>query len=509
MITRIILFMGICYVGLLLSFVDQEIAFSEDSGIKTLMVKQYQKGQFQSTLTLGAPHWVEQLWTQGLYPFRKPFVYDLPTGKTVVFPPLFQIISTPFFSLFGFKGLYIIPALSTILLWMLFIKVCNTLKLNEKITQLALIAFIFSSSLTIYSAIFWEHTLASLLCLCGLYYLIQASVKSQTDNPIQNRTLALLFGIVTGLSLWLRPEALIILIALLSWSAYWLVYARMKFIQFFMYGIVLSITGFFIFNYCVFHNPLGLRSNQIVDQFNLMQRLKDGGYIFIVLCTKTILFDPFSLLIVFCLGITIRKQFYQFKASKTVSLEHLLIVSICFFYLSAPWLLPNTGGSNWGIRYALVCTPFIYVLAALLSNQIMVENLKVKPVIIISLLLVIAGTVKNTVMGSKMLFENYHGSKSSVLRYLTKEKPAVILITKSSHAGEFENMMPEAAFILVDTKESLQKFTDRPESNTVNSILIYDTNDTYSKLLLKESELSDFVLDESFTNFKMYRHLLK
>ncbi len=502
MTIRIILFLGICYVGFLLSFIDKEIPFSEDSGIKALMVKQYQKGEFQSTLKLEAQEWIGNLWDQGLYPFRKPFVYDLTKGKTVVFPPLFQIISTPFYSAFGFRGLYIIPALSAILLWILFVKLCQTLKLHTRVTQLALIALVFSSSMTIYSAIFWEHTLASLLCLSGLYYLIQAQEKKES----QKRSIAFLFGLAAGLSLWFRPEALIILIALLSWSIYWIINLKMKFIHFFVYGIMVSIAGFLMYNYFVFENPLGLRSKQIVDRFDIIQRVKDGGYIFIVLCVKTILFDPISLIVLFCLGINIKTLYREWKETKTASIVHLIILSICLFYLSAPWLLPNTGGNNWGIRYALVCTPFIYVLAAVLSNQILLKDQKLKSLLVVALVLMTAGVAKNTVMGSQMLFGNYNGPKSSVLDYLIKQKPSVILITKSYHAGEFESVMPQSTFILIDTKESLQKFLTAPESKSTQSVLIYDTNDTYSNVPLKESELNNFILQESFNNFKVYKY---
>lgn len=476
--------------------------FSEDGGIKTLMVKQYQKGDFQSTLSLNAPDWVVDLWGQGLYPFRKPFVYDLPQGKTVVFPPLFQIISTPFYWIFGFRGLYIIPALATFILWILFVKLCRTLNFTDRVVQLSLLALVFSSSLTLYSAIFWEHTLTSLLCLCGLFYLIQAN----TENANRKRTTALLFGLATGLSLWLRPEALIILTALLAWSVYWIVNAKMRFIQFFVYGIVLSIIGFLIFNFQLFENPLGLRSKQIVDRFDIVQRLKDGGYIFIVLCVKTLLFDPISLLIILYVLLRVKNLYKSIKTVRAISTIHLTMLSIGLFYISAPWLLPNTGGNNWGIRYALVCTPFIYVVAASFGNQVMLSYPKRKAIIAGIFVLIAAGMVKNSILGSRMLYENYNGPKSRVLDYLIKEKPAVILITKSYHAGELESLMPQSVFMLTDKKESIQRFLNTPESKSSHTILVYDTNNTYSDFPLKESDLHDFVLQDSFRNFKLYKY---
>ncbi len=502
MMIRIILFLGICYVTFLLSFNDKQVPFSEDSGIKALMVKQYQDGNFQSTLVLNAPKWVNDLWDQGLYPFRKPFVYDLPDGKTVVFPPLFQILSTPFYMLFGFKGLYIIPALSIFLLWILFIKLCETLKLHERVTQLTLVAVIFSSSLTLYAAIFWEHTLTSLLCLYGLFYLIHASTRN--ENPGKLRSL--LFGITTGLSLWLRPEALIILIALLIWSLYYIINTNLKSIRFFVCGISISIAGFLTINYFIFDNLLGLRSKQIVDRFDLIQRLRDGGYILIVLCIKAILYDPICLFVLFCIVITGKTLISEFRTSKPLSITHLTIFVICLFYIMCPWILPNTGGNNWGIRYALVCTPFIYVLAAILGNQILMSNQRLKTVVIIAMGLTVAGIVKNTIGGGQMLFANYKGAKSKVVEYIKDKKTTVVLITKSYHAAEFESLMPESAFLLTDTEESLQKALNTSEARSSSLLLIYDKNDTYSELPLKESNLKDFTLQKTFNNFLIYKY---
>ncbi|MEO7988387.1 MAG: hypothetical protein ABI663_02540 [Chryseolinea sp.] len=502
MIVRIILLAGFCYVMVLLSFIENEVPYSEDSGIKTIMVKQYNDGNFKSTLSLEAPVWVHDLWDQGLYPFRKPFVYDLPNGKTVVFPPLFQIISSPFYKAFGFRGLYIIPAISLFLLWIVFAKTCKALKLNDRVTQFALVAIIFSSSLTVYSAIFWEHTLTSLLSVCGLYYLISSIQKNENPPKIKS----FLFGSLAGLALWLRPEALIILLAFLIWSVYYVRKTKLKSIRFFIVGILLSMAGYLLFNYFIFENPLGLRSKQIVDRFDLVQRLMDGGYIFIVLFTKTILFDPVSLLVLICIVLIGKSLLNELKEVTLIPVTHLLILSISVFYLTCPWILPNTGGRNWGIRYALVSIPLFYILAAVLVDKIYLDRKRYKVVIISALVIILAGSIQNTIGGSKMLLANYQGPKNEVVEYLQKENVPIILTTKSYHAAELECLMPQSTFILTDEDELLNKFLANPESAKTPFLLLYDKGDAYSELLLKESSLKGFVLKKTFGNFLIYNY---
>src|SRR6187402_2678011 len=121
----LIIFTGLLYLLTVHFFINEEVFFSEDGGIKMLMMKQYLQGNLGNTLVVDAPAWAYELWDQGLYYFTNPFVYKTSSGNMPVFPPYFAMLTAPLYNLFGFHGLYIIPGLSLITLWFLFIKICK------------------------------------------------------------------------------------------------------------------------------------------------------------------------------------------------------------------------------------------------------------------------------------------------------------------------------------------------------------------------------------------------
>ena len=152
--------LGLLYTLLLQTFVKDEVFFSGDGGLKALLTRQFSRGEYHVDLRLPSPLWVKQLWNKGLYPFQPPFVYVQQNRRYVTFDFLFPLLSSPFYKWFGFRGLRIVPLISTWLIWVLFYIFCKGFELDDKWRALALAVLIFSSNLTIYSAMFWEHTFA-------------------------------------------------------------------------------------------------------------------------------------------------------------------------------------------------------------------------------------------------------------------------------------------------------------------------------------------------------------
>src|SRR3990172_7627008 len=148
----------------------EDVFYSGDLGLKYLMLQQYARGNFSLYLDNEKPDWVNEAWDDGLYPIKPPFVIQQEGGRVVLFPIWFQLVSTPFYLLFGFRGLYILPTLALWLVWWRFIILARFSKFPGWVTLLLVIGFIFGTPLLVYGAIFWEHTLAVFLVLVGLEF---------------------------------------------------------------------------------------------------------------------------------------------------------------------------------------------------------------------------------------------------------------------------------------------------------------------------------------------------
>jgi hypothetical protein len=102
-----------------------------------------------------------------------------------------QIISSFFYSTFGYSGLYIIPIVSTILCWFGMVMLLRRCGLAPRQVAAGLFVLVFCSPLTIYGATYWEHMPAILLLLAGLAFIVR---------PPANRGAAAAMGFISGLA---------------------------------------------------------------------------------------------------------------------------------------------------------------------------------------------------------------------------------------------------------------------------------------------------------------------
>jgi hypothetical protein len=199
---------GIILVGVLFSLfllwqIPDGVYFSGDGGLKALLAQQLSAGIFRFDLVLPSENWVQNLWSQGLYPYEEPFVYHLDNRYFITFPFPFSLITAPFYAFFGDRGFYLVPLVATWAIWVTFYWTCQRLKFNLFSTSLALVILIFASNLTLYSAMYWEHTLAVALAFAGIAILL-----SPTETSSLSIKDAILSGCLVGFSAWVRSEFL-------------------------------------------------------------------------------------------------------------------------------------------------------------------------------------------------------------------------------------------------------------------------------------------------------------
>lgn len=428
----VLIVIGIFYILILTYNIPDYSFYSGDAGIKFLMVKQFSNGIFDTILHIEKPNWVYGIWNKEFFPFAPPFVYNVSKERVVSFPFMFQAISFPFFKVLGIKGLYIIPALSVTLCWIYMRYILKEIKLKKEIVLFAMVSFIFSSPLTLYSAIYWEHSLAVLLSMIGLDLLINCNSRY---NIVK--------GVFFGLSIWLRPEAIIFCGVILFIL---LIKKRNKNELSFILAAISMILCFFITNKLVYGHFLGVHGFQVIQSeenrlFQAIKYLKTDGYLLVR-------YFPISIVSIFLIFV----QPIKGKGSHIYILTILLVL----FIIITPFFIPNHGGKQWGPRYFLVTIPCYIFLISLLIQTLSNSKLR-KIVIVIVIPLCIYGVYWNSYVGYNYLKDDYEKRVTPGIITLMNSDEEVIIVDDQLIAQEFTFTFDEKHYFLVESQKEFKR----------------------------------------------------
>jgi len=452
----IIIFVGILFSLYLQSLIPNDVFYSGDGGLKALLAKQFSAGNFYFDLRLPTNTWIQSLWQAGLYPFRPPFVYNVENRYFVTFPFTFPLVTAPFQALGGFRGLYIIPLISTWALWFSFYAACQGLKLGKISTAIALVVLIFTAPLSLYSAMYWEHTLAVALAFQGLALVLIPPTKGLSTRD------AILSGSLMGLSVWFRPEFL----CLVGIVLVWLVVTQAKpFKELNFVGqksiviaisMILSVAIFFGINLLVYQHPLGIHSVQIVEEFTLSQRLRTALDNFKQLLFSLSYYFPviFFSLIYTCLALV------GGKLKLTPKMQVILLISI-LFVLAVPLIVPaGAGGKQWGPRFLLITVPLIALLVAMQLKSLMQTHQRNLQLVFMGLLAVfgLVGLYINTFLGTVDLARNYQLTVPAVTG-LRSQPSSIIAMSHEYVAQALAPSLPEKTFFLTEKNQDVKQLS--------------------------------------------------
>ncbi len=187
-----------------------EAVWSPDEGAKLLQLKalRFDHGQLNLDIVYTS---------QGLDPNFKYALINPPRdlltvqGDALMFPriPVFTLLVWPFYALFGLYGLYGLPALAggiTIGLAMALIRP------NERRLSMWALAAL-GSPILIYSALFWEHTLAAAPGLAATWLVLK---ECEETEHAPRWGWWILVGCLFGLGTYLRLEVTLFALAMLA-----------------------------------------------------------------------------------------------------------------------------------------------------------------------------------------------------------------------------------------------------------------------------------------------------
>ncbi len=347
------------------------VFFSSEAGLKALLAQQFSTGQLQASLDMSQPPWVLTLWRQGLYPFAPPYAYEQQGNYFIRFLFTFPAITAPFYALMGYRGLYVVPLVSLWVTWWRLCLVCRVWRVRSIFTSLSLVLVIVASPLTLYGAMYWEHTLAVALAFWGLSGLLLHVLPGDSPQRISLNE-ALVDGLCVGLSVWVRPE-LLCLVAILGVitvasqlprlpKQLRLVIPRgltLGLVVAFNGAMGLTVLGFFGANLVFYGHPLGIYAAH--DPLSLEQQVAQilGNYGQMALSLGR--YFPAVLLL---LGLP-----WWTKGQTRIAGLGLGVLG-GLFAIAVPLITPAVSETQqWGPRFYLVLVPIVgLMIAASLQN---------------------------------------------------------------------------------------------------------------------------------------------
>jgi hypothetical protein len=440
----VLLVLALAFAVFLQCQVHDEVFFACDGGLKALQVKQLSRGAWHADLRLPAPAWARALWQEGFYPFGDPFVREVDGRRYVAFGFLFPLLSTPFYALLGHRGLHLIGLLSISILWWCFIRACRRLGLGVVPTSLAFFGLAFASPLTLYSAMYWEHSTAVALAFWG--------VATVFDRGAAKRRL-IFGGLLLGLSMWLRPECACLLPPVLLISLQrsprrqgaWLIASTT------LAGLLLLALNAAIYGF-----PFGAHGLEVSQSATLWERLATADSTGKTLVGDFIHHHPVVLVALVILAATTLRP-----GVADDGLQVKLGLSLAFFLLCVPLIAPHFGGMQIGPRYLLPAAPLLWMLIA---AQLRWLGRQKRWLMMVGCGGILActgvGVLQNAYLGTRVLRHNFEYRVLPALRALREETPDAVVVTHQAIAMHLQAEFDHKIFFRMRGDAGDQRLVD-------------------------------------------------
>ena len=180
------------------------------------------------------------------YPFSKAKDHKLFS----LFSPVFATISSLFFKPFGFWGLYILPAVSSVLMLIGLGKMAKTMGLKDTDRYPVFLIAGLCTPIWFYSVVFWEHIVAVCLCVWGIYFYLKFLEKKSAKNLVLGSALS-------AFSIYFRDELYLFCIAIIGVTLICTSGKRLKTAFLAILTMIVSIVPLWLFQWITIGQPFG------------------------------------------------------------------------------------------------------------------------------------------------------------------------------------------------------------------------------------------------------------
>ena len=430
---------GMAFVLYLQAPITSEVFFNGDGGVKFLLARQFASGDLRTDMHLPSPDWAVDLWKDGLFPFHPPFVYEREGLHYAQYPIYFPLLTAPFYRLLGVRGLYLIPAASLFVFWLGFRSLCARLGLGLGSAAAAHLSLVFASPLTLYGAMFWEHTLAIALAFPGLALVIAP------PEGAGRRTTACLAALL-GLSSWFRPEmtwfvVLLSALALVSPHREERSWPRGLFAASALAAALASLGA----NWVLAGHPLGY---YWYTAYGPGQKLALYPEALAAQTGQLLYYCPLVLVPAACAILTARdwRRALAWPVGGLVALGALFVPLVSLFW-------PMGGGRQWGPRFLLIVVPITALLCGLFVQRMQVLLPRLPRFLGILAFVGAAGLgfARNTLQGSERVIQDSVARVQPALDLVLRSDLEVVAVSRQWISQDLAAAMDRKVFFLAPT----------------------------------------------------------
>jgi hypothetical protein len=440
---------------LVASTAREGVFYSGDGGVKFAIARQFSRGELHADLRLPAEPWVAELWAQGLYPLEPPFAYEIGGRRYVKDPIFFPLVTSPLLAFLGWPGLYVLPVVSLWALWIAFLLLARRLGVGPVTTSLALAAIAFASPLTLYGAMYWEHTLAVALAFGGIALL------ATDDGARAWRSLAA--GALVALSAWIRSEhyLLVLVLALLALASR-LLGLGLRRAPVLLAGLAVPMAALTAVNLALYGHPLGAHAFQVTEPLGATARVTNAAATASSLLRLLLWYFPLAIPgIALAIATAVRREP---DGQRSSSAARLLAWTSILYVALLPAILPRPetggdGGKQWGPRFLLVAVPMLCALAGVSAPRLAAlpsRALRWTAAAVIAVTLA-AGAYRNAWVGTRALDHDYAGRMRPLLEFLRADPARVVAVSEQFAAQEMIALAGDRRFFFAKSPEDLQR----------------------------------------------------
>jgi hypothetical protein len=345
---------------------------------------------------------------------------------------------------------------------------------------LAIFIMAFCSPLTVYGAIYWEHGPATLLLFAGLLMIVRPPARVGS---------AIALGLLSGLAIWLRPEAIMLnfLYGLAALALYWREQRAVYLV--FVLCLLLSVVGFMVFNQFEYGSVIGLHGHQLTDPNDADDRLAFSKALYNLWMTNYKSIRNFGfILLLFPIG------YRLLRVGERDDLRPVLLAAIVLvFSLVTPLFLPNDGGRQWGARYFLPLIPIVIVLLFLIDQEwgILARRFPIPGWLTGFIVLIAAYSFYHNVFsgGLRDLSWAYGGRVEPTMERFEKKDGNVVVVSDAYMVYEMGYLFDKDYFFLASGDDSLRRLLPLLKANGVREYTyIFNPRDPASQpLSLRDS----------------------
>lgn len=432
------------------------VFYSGDGGVKFALTRQFAQGDLHADLRLPAEPWVADLWKHGLYPFDPPFAYEIDGRRYVKDPVFFPLVTAPLLAALGWPGLYVLPVVSLWAVWIALLLLARRLELDPVTSSLALAAVAFASPLTLYGAMYWEHTLAVALAFGGIALL--------TPDEEVRAWRAVAGGALVALSAWFRSEhyLLVAVLALLAVASRPLGLGLRR-VPLLLAGLALPMAALTAVNLALYGHPLGAHAFQITQPLGAAVRVTNAAATGWRLLRLFVGYFPLAVPALAVAIATVAGR-RPVERRRGAAAARLLAWTSLLYAVLLPAILPRPetggdGGKQWGPRFLLVLVPMLCAIAALSRPRLAaLRSSAVRTVAAAAFAAAFAmGAYRNAWAGTRELERDYSGRMRPLLEFLRSDPARVVAASDQFGAQEMIALAEDRRFFLVKSPEDLER----------------------------------------------------